>query len=554
MYDGFTAAPYTRKQNDFNCIRYVAGSVTDPKVLDKQWTGDNLYASSAFTNPQPAFGLEELFKQSGGKDKLDQYLAFCRTAPMVVSVAPGIEEAFGLFHGATPAQLKGLEQAVDYVRKGSGKPAMVSHGGYWNRFEFEKAPFYDIFDPETEPWYPAQLHTDLMPLIAGKDKVAWLRPQMYEDVPYERWRYHVYVEMMRGARGWQIAHGPGDPSLFRGLHAEVEFWKPILASDDAGPKVTTAPGVEHWSRRHQGKTYLIAATTRAIALGRWRWDGFPVGWDQFCRVTADPHLNLSETNSYGADQPVDRGATIHGIQYLPDAKVWPKGSKLHQLARFEQSNKPKNLVVLVKADGRWTQAGAWGDFDIARWNKDPKQALWFLRSFYRHAYGFLGWGEDLLGKCRPYLLTKVVPMGPLPKDHEWALLEVPLETLDVAGTVDGIGFAHEGGRVMWGSTSIILPGGKEHTLWHRDREPGAWTRAVQGLNVPESPAANAKIEIAGLKKGTRIRVLFEDRDIVAENGYFIDDFRGQDLYQRFGGGYGVGYGNGPVALHLYEIP
>ena len=34
-----------------------------------------------------------------------------------------------------------------------------------------------------------------------------------------------------------------------------------------------------------------------------------------------------------------------------------------------------------------------------------------------------------------------------------------------------------------------------------------------------------------------------------------DDFRGQDLYERFGGGLkGGGYGDTPVALHIYEIP
>jgi hypothetical protein len=50
-----------------------------------------------------------------------------------------------------------------------------------------------------------------------------------------------------------------------------------------------------------------------------------------------------------------------------------------------------------------------------------------------------------------------------------------------------------------------------------------------------------------------VRVLFEDRSVTAGEGHFLDDFRGQDLYQRYGGGYGVGYGNGPVALHIYEI-
>ena len=45
----------------------------------------------------------------------------------------------------------------------------------------------------------------------------------------------------------------------------------------------------------------------------------------------------------------------------------------------------------------------------------------------------------------------------------------------------------------------------------------------------------AKVVVAGLKKGTKVRVLFEDREIVAEDGFFVDDFRGADLYQRYGG-------------------
>jgi hypothetical protein len=74
--------------------------------------------------------------------------------------------------------------------------------------------------------------------------------------------------------------------------------------------------------------------------------------------------------------------------------------------------------------------------------------------------------------------------------------------------------------------------------------------------VGPDPAAlgSTRIEVAGLKAGTRIKVLFEDREIVAGPGYFTDDFRGKDLYQRFGGGPGAGYGNDPVALHIYEIP
>jgi len=50
-----------------------------------------------------------------------------------------------------------------------------------------------------------------------------------------------------------------------------------------------------------------------------------------------------------------------------------------------------------------------------------------------------------------------------------------------------------------------------------------------------------------------VRVLFEDRALTAADGSFVDDFRGRDLYQRFDGGPMLGYGDAPVALHLYEI-
>ena len=65
--------------------------------------------------------------------------------------------------------------------------------------------------------------------------------------------------------------------------------------------------------------------------------------------------------------------------------------------------------------------------------------------------------------------------------------------------------------------------------------------------------ARTRIAIDGLKSETRVRVLFEDRELKAADAFFIDDFRGQDLYQRFGGEPTTGYGDTPVAVHIYEI-
>lgn len=543
IYDRFTAEPYSRKKNDFNCQRYVAGSISDPKVIDKQWQGDNLYCSSAFIVPQPVFSAAELAKAAGGKDKLDALLATFRSAPSVVSIAPGIEEAFGLFHSSTPEQVRGMGEAVDAIRKATGKPVMVGHGGYWNRFEFEKIPFFDIYDPETEPFYPGNLHTDLLPLIQGKDKVAWLRPQMYEDVPYERWRFHVFVELMRGARGWQIAHGPGDQSLFRGLHGELEFMKPVVASKDAGPVVLAEPNLERWSRQRNGKLYVIAATTHGMGLGKWRDVDEPKPPAGKARETGAGDELRTETNGYSVDQPPPRGPSIHGVHSLPQARVWPAGTKLVQWARLDSKAQAKNLVVLVRGEGRWTHAASWGKFTPDSLRADPKVAYWFLHSFYRHAAGFLGWDDKLVSKALEYMPAKSADMGPLPKLDEWVKLEVPLDKIDAAKKlVDGVAFLHEDGRVWWGATTLVAPDGAETVIWG------------DGLGFAPEHLAKTKFSIEGLKAGTKVRVLFEDRELTSATEYFVDDCRGQDLYQRFGGGPGTGYGDTPVALRIYEVP
>jgi hypothetical protein len=541
IYDRHNSASTSRKENDFNCLRYVAGAVADPKALDTRWQADNLLCSTAFAVPAPVWSLDELYKGTGGKDKLDAWLAWSKKAPMVVSVAPGIEEAFGLFHTASPQQRKGLEQVVAYLRQQSGRPVMLGHGGYWNRLELERAPFFDIYDPETEPLFPANLHTDLRPLLLGKDKVVWLRPQMYESVPYERWRFHTFVELMRGARGWQIAHGPGDASLFRGLHGEIELLRPVLASRDAGPEVRVEPWLEHLSRRHEGKTYILAATTHGVPLGRWRdGDDAPPGGRR-CRVSGGGHELRDEANAYGIGGPAERGPSAHGIQYLPDARAWPKGSKLVQWVKLDAATPPQGLLVLLKADGRWTHAASWGKADLAAL-RQAEPAYWFLNTFYRHAKGFLGWGKELVPAALEYVPERAADLGALPERGQWVKVEVPLEKVGAAGKLlDGVGFLHADGQVAWGRTLLVDADGAETLVWG------------DTVELPPEKLAAVKVRVAGLKAGVKVRVLFEDRELTAQDGFFVDDFRGQDLYQRYGGGWGTGYGDAPVALHVYEV-
>jgi hypothetical protein len=531
LYDRHGGTLNDRSRWDLNCVRHVeTGRLVTPVQLQELWK-KGLYASTVFV-PPPA----------PGKAWPEDYLKYLRTAPMVAAVSRGPEEAFGYFSPMTAKQLDEIKGQVEHLRKATGKPVMVGHGGYWTRLEFERVPFFDIFDPETEPWYPAPVHTDLAPLVEGKKKVVWLRPQMYESVPYERWRYHVYVELMRGVRGWQIAHGPGDSSTFRGLHAELRCLQPAIYSREKPPVVKIEPPVEYLVRKLGNRTIIIAATTHGLSFGNWRpsAEKSPAGP---ARVTADPHVFRDESDGYHATgEPAPQSLCPHGIQNLVAARKWSAGSKLVTWVKLDPKATPRNLVALVKADGRWTHAASWGKFDLEGLRKDNARAFWFLRSFYRHARGFLGWGDRVPPHALAFLPAATTAMGELPAAGRWLKLEVPLERVGAAGKLlDGVGFLHDGGRAWWARTALVTAGGEETVVFgeHEDRQAPEMLRKT-------------RIHVAGLKKGTRVRVLFEDREIVAEEGAFTDDFRGVDLYQRYGGER-TGHGNAPVALHVYEV-
>ena len=532
LYDRHGGNLGTRALWDANCARHVEQGKFQPKAqLEALWKS-GMYASTVFL---PA----------GVKSWPEEHLAYLRTAPMVAAVSRGPEEAFAYYTPMSAKQLDDLKVEVEQLRAATGKPVMTGHGGYWNRLEFERAPFFDIYDPETEPWYPAPVHTDLQPLVAGKKQVVWLRPQMYESVPYERWRYHVFVELMRGTRGWQLAHGPADPSTFKGLHGELRHLQPAIYSREVPPVVTITPGVEHMVRKVGGKTTIIAATTHGLTFGNWRVaaETETAGGGR-ARVTVDPHIFRDESDGYHATGEPDSLSWVpHGINHLTDAKKWPTGSKLVTWMKLDGAATPKGVMALVKADGRWTHAAAWGAVDLEGLRSSNERAFWFLRTFYRHARGFLGWGNKVEPYALAYLPSATVPMGAVPGAGEWVKLEVPLERIGAADKlVDGVAFVHDGGRAWWARTMLVTPDGKETVVFgeHEDRP------------APELLKAT-KISVAGLKKGTPVQVLFEDRTLTAEDGWFADDFTGVDLYQRYGGER-LGYGNAPVALHIYGLP
>ena len=166
---------------------------------------------------------------------------------------------------------------------------------------------------------------------------------------------------------------------------------------------------------------------------------------------------------------------------------------------------------------------------------------------YKQAAGFAiagGWGALLYEGNKVYTMTNGVDLGTMPIAGTWHKIEVPLNDIGVTTQlVDGVAFIHdEGGRAWWSHTYITNSSTGESSYFIKD-----------SIELPASELSQTKIAVAGLTEGTTVRVVFEDRTISAENGYFVDDFTGRDLYQRFGGDFGLGYGAAPVALHIYEI-
>lgn len=561
---GLTTGMQNRQEYDFNGNRTTPAPVNQNSASaasDIAWSEDNRYTPMAWLGAHPGLISVEQLNAVYGNESAKKVLDTIRTSPYVVSTNPGVDEVVSHFIAFKPEAIASLKTLTEHIRKNTGRPVSVGYGASLHRAEFERVPFFDIYEIGTAPFGPAPLHVDFWPALGKQDAVAWIHPEIFESVPYERLRYHVFVEMMRGARGWEFVHGTGDPSLLRGLHGEVECMKPVLYSNEPGAKTSIEPAMEMFSRGYDGKTYVIASTTRGMSIGSWRWadeaTSLGITWtpkdiagsslDMNARAAGRPRVTQAPIDDQGV--PTTGPVNLSGIDNLPGARTWPTGTKLVQWVKLEArasgaaGNTPRNLVIIPKADARITQAAAWGTFDAAPFTANPSYAFAIVRVLYRNAAGLIGWDVRKAPLGYPFLpSTKTTTaMGDLPPVGQWTKLEIPLEKISAdKKLIDGCVFMHEGGRVLWGKTSLIAPDGTEQVIWGSSLIP------------PAAELAQTQVKVAGLKSGDKVRVLFEDRTITAKDGYFVDDFRGSDLYQRYGGF--SSHGNLPVALHVYEIP
>lgn len=470
----------------------------------------------------------------------------------------------------------------DWVRKATGRPVAISTSGAFNAWWLPRYPFYDINHAETEMWGPMDFNVIYMPYMrrAGANPAWVYLPQLYDNTPYERYRFETYENIVRGSAGVSMIQGIGDPTFNRGLAGELRHVEAPLNSTDVRRDVTVEPLLSHKATRHGGKTYVLATNAGPVQIGRWNWHEDDAFSGRACH----------DGDSVNAMWFRPAGIRIHGFRGLPMPELIQAGDKIVQYVRIDPANKPAWAMVCVRGDGRFAHNAVLGTFDWNAFRKDEGNILMYSElnhsvwheinwriddRIYERAVVLLGQKEadrlrnlDTAGRAKvdkiTYQKEHFHPFGPLPEAGTWHRIEIDAAKFGLVGKlVDGFAFLTQNGGARW-----------DHSVLERD---GKVVRVFceDSVGVDRNLLAAVRVAVPGLKAGARVKPLFENREIVAEEGGFTDDFTGVDTYgyegyapsgDLFGfildpdrelvrmmpSGYGYTYG--PTAVHIYEIP
>ena len=83
--------------------------------------------------------------------------------------------------------------------------------------------------------------------------------------------------------------------------------------------------------------------------------------------------------------------------------------------------------------------------------RDNQRTFWLLMTLYRHARGFLGWGNQTPPFALAFLPAKSTAMGGLPLAAKWQKLELPLDKIGATGAGGRRRVPSRGGKGLVGS-------------------------------------------------------------------------------------------------------
>lgn len=490
----------------------------------------------------------------------------------------GWEATIDLADAAAVAKHKELN---DWIRRTTGRPVCISTSGAYNAWWLPNYPFYDINQAETEMWGPMDFNVIYTPYMkrAGA-KGAWVYlPQLYDNTPYERYRFETYENIIRGAAGVSMIQGIGDPTFNRGLAGELRYLEAPLNSEERRIDISCEPGVSCKATTYKGKTYILATNAGPVQVGQWNWHE---GNAQSGRAAHDG--DTVNTQWY---RPA--GLRIHGFRGLAMPELVRKGDKIVQYVWIDPKEKPDWAMVCVRGDGRFAHNAVLGSFTWDKFKAEDGNIIMYSElnhsvwheinwsvddRIYERARVLLGQKEadrlkklDQIGREKvekvAYQAAHFRNAGALPVPGTWYRIEIDAAAYDLVGKlVDGFAFLSQNGRALW-----------DYSALERDGKP-VRVFCEDTVGIDRALLPTVRVNVPGLKAGTRVRVLFENREIVAADGGFTDNFVGTDTYGNEGGAVvgdmfgfitdpdrelvrmipsGYGYTYGPTAVHIYEI-
>ncbi len=548
------------------------------EAIQKMWTDLGLYTiqikpvsgdgtTAAYTNLTDAQKTElQNFANAGGLQS-------------VVSINTGGWESQ---IPDTPEARAAHEQVNAFVRQVTKRPLAWSPSGAYNAWNIPVFPYYDIVHAETEMWGPMDYNVIFTPYMkrARKEPSTWVYlPQLYDNTPYERYRFETYENIIRGSAGTSMIQGIGDPTFNRGLAGELRGLEAPLNSLEPAPAVTCEPNLSHMTRKHKGKTYILATNSGPIIMGRWSWN----------KDTKHSGAASHEGDSVNRLWQRPGGVRIHGFRGLSLPELAQKGDKIVQYVWLDPKETPEWVMVAVRGDGRYSHCGVLGKFDFGKFREEYGNILMYSElehsvwheifwvmdpPTYERAVRLMGkkWADDMkktsdAGRAtvdaKVYKPEHFHALGASPKPGTWHRIELDADKLGLTGKlVDGFAYLTKNGRALW-DYSVLERDGKVMRVFCED-----------SVGIDRSLLTNVRFNVPGLKAGTKVRALFEDREITAVEGGFTDNFEGVDTYGFEAGavvgdmfGYvkddnrdlprmmpsGYGYSYGPTAVHVYEI-
>jgi hypothetical protein len=412
---------------------------------------------------------------------------------------------------------------------------------------------YDTFGVEIEPQGPPRGGFELAPAIR-KGKGWFHLPQTYNNTPYDQFRFDQYATLVQGGRGFSCIHGLGDPSFYRGITGEIRYLSPAIFSLDHGdPRTQASQNLWLMQRKVGNTTTIIAVSKPAVEIGKWTRRDDPSAPGK------QAHTGISEF----MPNPTPDGLRLHGFRESKPVLI-EAGDKIVQHVWIDPQQPPVSLSWGVRGDAKWDFNLHYGrPYDFAKWRNDYTN-FWLAGEVLAGTWQ-IGWQYN--DQTRNWFADHILSAkafrsgGEVPAAGRWTKLEISADQAGLVGKqVDGFLFLAKDGNAWW-SHSAIVRGDKEFVL----SEGGSVTPHRDDLK-------RVRISTPWAPEGTKVKVLFEERERTIRDGGFSDDFQGVDTYQTTRGGavgdasgwhpYGtalkaqtIGYvtPSNPTEVHVYEI-